>query len=135
MLSRRFDCPKGLNSTMELSFDLPTFNDVDNEYARCLQQGVQGVMPPNTELWGQRTAYIADPDGNLIELSSFNTSVKEEPKKRHIRWKKSVKNMVMPICLGKRKQMNISYAYTMKVKQSRSLLKYSNAIMEEYDPD
>ena len=82
MLSRRFDCPKGLNSTMELSFDLPTFNDVDNEYARCLQQGVQGVMPPNTELWGQRTAYIADPDGNLIELSSFNTSVKEEPKKK-----------------------------------------------------
>lgn len=83
MVSRRFDYPKGLNGTIELSFDLPTFDDVDNEYVRCLQQGIQSVMPPTTEPWGQRTAYIADPDGNLIELSSFTTSAKEEPKRKN----------------------------------------------------
>ena len=82
MVSHRFDYPKGLNGTIKLSFDLPAFDDVNNEYLRCLQQGVQGVMPPTTKPWGQRTAYIADPDGNLIELSSFATSAKEEPKKK-----------------------------------------------------
>ena len=24
------------------------------------------------ELWGQRTCYVADPDGNLIEIGSFS---------------------------------------------------------------
>ncbi|WP_455586667.1 VOC family protein [Bacteroides sp.] len=83
MVSQRFDYPKGLNGTMELSFDLPTFDDVDSEYNRCLQQGVKGVMPPTTEPWGQRIAYIADPDGNLIELSSFTVSTKEPEKKAY----------------------------------------------------
>jgi hypothetical protein len=26
-------------------------------------------MPPTTRSWGQRTAYVRDPDGNLIELA------------------------------------------------------------------
>ena len=25
-----------------------------------------------TESWGQRTCYVSDPEGNLIEISSFN---------------------------------------------------------------
>lgn len=29
-------------------------------------------MPPTTEPWVQRTCYIADPEGNLIEIGSFN---------------------------------------------------------------
>ena len=82
MVSQRFDYPKGLNGTMEFSFDLPTFDAVDIEYARCLELGVQSVMPPTTEPWGQRTAYIADPDGNLIEISSFTESVKKEQRKK-----------------------------------------------------
>ena len=28
-------------------------------------------MPPTTEKWGQRTCYVADPEGNLIEIGSF----------------------------------------------------------------
>lgn len=81
MVSKRFDYPKSLNGTMKLSFALPTFENVDKEYTRCLQLGTQGVMSPTTEPWGQRTAYIADPDGNLIELSSFNVPIKETQKK------------------------------------------------------
>ena len=34
--------------------------------------GAKPVLQPTTEPWGQRTCYIADPDGNLIEISSFN---------------------------------------------------------------
>lgn len=34
-------------------------------------KGAVPVMPPTTEPWGQRTCYIADPKGNLIEIGSF----------------------------------------------------------------
>ncbi|MBO4673317.1 MAG: glyoxalase, partial [Bacteroidaceae bacterium] len=34
--------------------------------------GAKSVLPPTTEPWGQRTCYVADPDGNLIEIGSFN---------------------------------------------------------------
>ena len=36
-----------------------------------LNNGAQSVMPPATDPWGQRTYYVADPDGNLIEIGSF----------------------------------------------------------------
>lgn len=72
MLSSKFVYPEGHNGTMELSFDVPTFSDVNKEYERALSMGAKPVLPPTTEPWGQRTCYIADPDGNLIEISSFN---------------------------------------------------------------
>lgn len=71
MISQRLTYPKGLNGTMELSFDVPTFADVDREYERAIQLGAKQVFAPTTEPWGQRTCYIADPEGNLIEISSF----------------------------------------------------------------
>lgn len=71
MLDKKFDYPKGLNGTMELSFDVPTFADVDREYQHAIGCGAIPVMTPITEPWGQRTCYVADPDGNLIEISSF----------------------------------------------------------------
>lgn len=72
MVSRTFDYPEGLNGTIELSFDVPSFADVDKEYANALSCGAKPVLPPTTEPWGQRTCYVADPDGNLIEIGSFN---------------------------------------------------------------
>ncbi|MDY3674251.1 MAG: VOC family protein [Prevotella sp.] len=80
MTSRRYAYPDGTdgtdgtdrtNGTMELSFDVPTFADVDKEYERAVGMGAQPVFPPTTEPWGQRTCYVADPEGNLIEISSF----------------------------------------------------------------
>ena len=56
---------------MELAIDVPTFADVDREYYNALSLGATSVMPPITEPWGQRTCYIADPEGNLIEINSF----------------------------------------------------------------
>ena len=45
--------------------------DVDKEYDRAVSMGAQPVFAPTTEPWGQRTCYVADPEGNLIEISSF----------------------------------------------------------------
>lgn len=71
MTSQKFTYPSGINGTMEISFDVPTFADVDKEYNRALSMGAKPIMEPTTEPWGQRTCYIADPEGNLIEISSF----------------------------------------------------------------
>ena len=49
-----------------------TFDEVDLEYAKAVEKGAQSILEPTTEPWGQRTCYIADPEGNLIEIGSFN---------------------------------------------------------------
>lgn len=71
MVSQKFQYPEGFNGTVELAFDVPTFADVDKEYQNALDHGAKSVLPPTTEPWGQRTCYVADPDGNLIEIGSF----------------------------------------------------------------
>ena len=72
MTSHTYAYPNGVNGSMELSFDVPGFADVDREYAHALAHGASPIFPPTTEPWGQRTCYVADPEGNLIEISSFN---------------------------------------------------------------
>lgn len=72
MVSRRLSYPHSINGTMELSFDVPSFADVDKEYTRAVSMGAKPIMEPVTESWGQRTCYVSDPEGNLIEISSFN---------------------------------------------------------------
>lgn len=71
MTSQKFTYPSGINGTMEISFDVPIFADVDQEFERAISMGAKPVMEPTTEPWGQRTCYVADPEGNLIEISSF----------------------------------------------------------------
>ena len=71
MVSQKFQYPEGFNGTVELAFDVPTFADVDKEYQNAIDLGAASVLPPTTEPWGQRTCYVADPDGNLIEIGSF----------------------------------------------------------------
>ena len=72
MVSKQFVYPQELNGTLELSFSLPKFTDVDAEYERAVRAGGKPVFPPTDMVWGQRTSFVADPDGNLIEIGSFN---------------------------------------------------------------
>ncbi len=71
MTSQPYAYPNGINGTMEISFDVPCFADVDKEYERAVSMGAKPIFAPTTEPWGQRTCYVADPEGNLIEISSF----------------------------------------------------------------
>ncbi len=61
---------KGLNGRFELCFDLDTYAHVDKEYQRLLKAGAKSIYEPTTEPYGMRVAYIADPEGNLIEICS-----------------------------------------------------------------
>lgn len=64
--------PTGLNGTFELAIDLPTSADCDREYTRLVAAGAKPVYAPRDEPWGMRSSMIADPEGNLIEIGSWN---------------------------------------------------------------
>ncbi|MBP3399424.1 MAG: VOC family protein [Erysipelotrichaceae bacterium] len=72
MTNRKYEYLKGLNGHFEIALYVDAFEEVDKEYERIIAQGGSSVMEPTTESWGQRTCYIADPEGNLIEIGSFN---------------------------------------------------------------
>ena len=71
MVSKTFNYPKGLNGTMEIAFNLDKYEDVDIEYKRLIGLGIESVFSPTTMPWGQRTCYLSDPEGNLLEIGSF----------------------------------------------------------------
>ena len=72
LTGRRYEYVKGLNGHFEIALYVDTFEEVDREFARVVALGAQSVLEPETEPWGQRSCYIADPEGNLIEIGSFN---------------------------------------------------------------
>ncbi len=62
----------GLNGTFELAIDLPTSADADAMFARVVAAGGRPVYAPRDEPWGMHSSMVADPDGNLIEIGSWN---------------------------------------------------------------
>ena len=72
MTNRKYEYIKGLNGHFEIALYVATFEEVDTEYNNAVSKGAMPVLEPVTEPWGQRTCYIADPEGNLTEIGSFN---------------------------------------------------------------
>ena len=72
MTSKKYEYLKGFNGHFEIALSVDTFEDVDLTYTDAVAKGARPVLEPTTEPWGQRTCYIADPEGNLIEIGSFN---------------------------------------------------------------
>ena len=64
--------PTGLNGTFELALDFPTSWDADREFERIVKCGGKAVYSPRDEPWGMHSAMLADPEGNLIEIGSWN---------------------------------------------------------------
>lgn len=71
MTEKRFGYAPGVNGHFEIALSVENYAAVDQAYAAVLAKGGKAVMPPTTEPWGQRTCYIADPEGNLVEIGSF----------------------------------------------------------------
>lgn len=72
MTSQRYDYIKGLNGHFEIALYVDSFEEVDKEYQKAVEKGAVPILEPTTEPWGQRTCYIADPEGNLIEIGSWD---------------------------------------------------------------
>ena len=45
--------------------------DIDTDYQQLSSKGVQFIKTPQTQTWGQRTAYFTDPDGNIWEIQQW----------------------------------------------------------------
>ena len=64
---------KGINQSFEIALWLPSFADVDEEYERLSKLGLRfPTGEPITYPFGIRNFYVADPEGNLLEIGSTN---------------------------------------------------------------
>jgi lactoylglutathione lyase len=66
ILSMALDPPAANAPGFEVGFKVM---DVNAAFTELIARGAQPVMPPTDRFWGQRTAYLRDPDGHLIELA------------------------------------------------------------------
>ncbi|MEK7118926.1 MAG: VOC family protein [Patescibacteria group bacterium] len=46
-------------------------DNIDLLYQQLRDKGVQFMKAPETQPWGQRTAYFTDPDGNIWEIQQW----------------------------------------------------------------
>ena len=72
MTNRVYSYCSGISGHFEIALGVENYAAVDRTYAEVIKAGATGIMEPTTEPWGQRTCYIADPEGNLIEIGSFS---------------------------------------------------------------
>lgn len=68
---QKYGYVEGLNGHFEIALAVENFTAVDRTYAELIEKGAGPVLEPTTEPWGQRTCYVSDPEGNLLEISSF----------------------------------------------------------------
>lgn len=71
MTSHKFGYAKGINGHYEIALSVENYAAVDKAFEEVVAKGATPVLEPVTEPWGQRTCYIADPEGNLIEIGTF----------------------------------------------------------------
>ena len=72
MTGHSYEYIKGLNGHFEIALYVDAFDEVDAVFGKAVENGATVVMKPELEPWGQRTCYIADPEGNLIEIASWD---------------------------------------------------------------
>ena len=72
MAGRRFGYAGGVNGHYEIALSVENYAAVDAAFREVVSKGAEPIMEPTTEPWGQRTCYVADPEGNLVEIGSFS---------------------------------------------------------------
>ena len=81
LTGKRYEYLKGINAHSEMALYVDSFSQVDEEYQKAIDNGATSLLEPMTEPWGQRTCFIADPEGNIIEIGSWNKTYEEKDKK------------------------------------------------------
>lgn len=73
LTDQQYTYPSGNNGTFELALDVDTPEEVDKEYNRMVSLGAAPIIEPKTYPWGLRSCYVADPEGNLIEIATWKS--------------------------------------------------------------
>ncbi len=71
MTNKAFNYAKNINGHFEIALSVKNYNELDIKFEELVSKGAIPILKPVTEPWGQRTCYISDPEGNLIEIGSF----------------------------------------------------------------
>lgn len=71
MAGRSFQYIQDMNGHYEIALQVENYAAVDQAFQEVTARGAAAVMEPETMPWNQRTCYVADPEGNLIEIGSF----------------------------------------------------------------
>lgn len=58
----------GVNRTFQITCNVDTREEVDSEYERLLHAGAEPVISPVDQPYGLRICFVADPEGNQIEI-------------------------------------------------------------------
>jgi catechol 2,3-dioxygenase-like lactoylglutathione lyase family enzyme len=66
ILGVSLDAPAAHAPGFEIGFKVA---DVDTAFNDLVARGALPAVPPTDRAWGQRTGYVRDPDGHLIELA------------------------------------------------------------------
>ena len=78
LTSKRYEYLTGVNAHSEMALYVDTYEEVDKQYKNAMDHGATSLLEPTTEPWGQRTCFIADPEGNIIEIGSWNKPYEEK---------------------------------------------------------
>ena len=78
LTGKKYEYLKGVNAHSEMALYVDTFEEVDEQYQHAISHGALSLMEPTNEPWGQRTCFIADPEGNVIEIGSWNRPYEEK---------------------------------------------------------
>lgn len=64
------------NRSVMIEFEV---GDVDAEFQRLRAMPIEWVKAPSTQPWGNRSIYLRDPDGNLLNLYTRVGCTEEQP--------------------------------------------------------
>ncbi len=78
LTGKKYEYLTGINAHSEMALYVDTYEDVDLQYEKAIAHGATSLLAPTTEPWGQRTCFIADPEGNIIEIGSWNKPYAEK---------------------------------------------------------
>ena len=78
LTGKRYEYLKGVNAHSEMALYVDTFGEVDAQYQNAIRNGAVSLLEPITEPWGQRTCFLADPEGNITEIGSWNKPYEEK---------------------------------------------------------
>ena len=71
MTGKSLSYAKGTNGHYEIALSAADYAAVDRAFEEIVAAEGKEILAPSTMPWGQRTCYIADPEGNLVEIGSF----------------------------------------------------------------
>ncbi|MNI74099.1 hypothetical protein D3C73_1301630 [compost metagenome] len=60
----QFSYTKGINGTMQITFDVEHPSEVDEEFDRLVKAAAPPVISSITEVYGLRTCFVLIPEGN-----------------------------------------------------------------------